>query len=209
MDASLEPLLDTISTLDFEEYGRLAITTATWAGNDVALRLVVHQQDRADQKWRLHCRDVRRSRIVNDQEIDAFSIETEHPLLLPHLEAYVELYFSSRPSDPDATVGRLIEAHHAVVEEWFDCLHFFNLGPERSLRAMLDGGFGMIAAGPRSLMERYAEVLHASGATVSSPPSRRPVWWDGTRWVEEVRPLFVVIMGASHVVAPVVTAERG
>src|SRR5688572_26393182 len=84
-----------------------------------------------------------------------------------------------------------------------------HLGPARSLRALLDSGFGQLAAGPRPLIERYAEALRNSGVAVSSPPSRSPVWWDGTRWVEEVKPLFAVILGASYVVSPAVTAERG
>jgi hypothetical protein len=103
----------------------------------------------------------------------------------------------------------LVEAHWAAVGEWFDSLYFFNLGPARSLRAMLNGGFGRLAAGPRSLMDSYADVLRVSGVAVSSPPSRSPTWWDGTRWVEEVGPLFAVILGGSYVVAQAVTGARG
>lgn len=209
MDASLQPLLDTTSTLEFEEFGHLSITAATWSDDRVTLHLTVHQQDRADQAWRLHCRNVRRSRIVNDQAINALWIKSEHPLLLPHTEAVVQLYFASRPADPDAAVGRLVEAHRAVVGDWFDCLYFFNLGPQQSLRAMLDGGFGKLAEGPRPLIEEYERVLRGCGVAVSSPPSRAPVWWDGTRWVEEVKPLFAVTLGASYVVSPAVAAERG
>src|SRR5205823_5413511 len=123
MDASLQPLLDTLSTLDFDEFGGLALTVATWAANDITLHLTVHQQDQPDQPWRLHCRDVRRSQIVNGRGIDTLHIETRHPLLLPHTESFVELYFSSRPPDADATIGRLVEAHRAVVGGWFDSLH--------------------------------------------------------------------------------------
>lgn len=208
MDTSLQPLLDTTSTLEFEETGCLTITAATWTGNNVTLHLTVHLQDQADQSWRLHCHDVRRSRIVNDRDIGALWIKDKHPLLLPHTEPVVELYISSRPKNPDAVAGCLIEAHHAVVGKWFDCLHFFNLGPQNSLRAMLDGGFGKLAQGPRSLIEKYSDVLRDSGVAVSSPPSRPPAWWDGERWVKEVKPLFAVILDASHIVSSVVTAKR-
>lgn len=208
MDASVNLLLETISTLEFEEFGRLAITAAMWEDNNVTLDLTVHQQDQEDQRWMLRCGAVRRSRIVNVPAIDALSIKTEHPLLLPHSEARVELYFSSRPADPDAAVGRLIEAHHAVVGAWFDCLHFFNLGPEHSLRAMLNGGFGKLAEGPQSLIDRYAEALRTSGVAVSSPPPRAPVWRNGAEWTKEVKPLFALILGASFVVSPAITAER-
>jgi hypothetical protein len=208
IDKSLQPLLDIISTLDFEEFGLLALASAEWDGNDLTLHLAVERKDEEDEVWRLHCANVRRSRIGNDQGIGSLSVETRHPLLLPHTEPVADLYFSSRPADPDATVGRLLEAHHSAVRRWFDFLHFFNLGPDQSLRALLAGGFGKLAQGPQSLIGRYAEVLRGVGVAVSSPPSWAPVWWDGTRWVQEVDPLFVVILGGSYVVAPTVTAER-
>jgi hypothetical protein len=209
MDASLQPLFDTLSTLEFEEYGWLAVTAVMLERDDVILHLEVHQQNQSDQFWRIRCSAVRRSTILNSHRIDNLRIETEHPLLLPHTEPKVELYISSRPSNADVVVGQLVEAHREVVENWFDFPHFFNLGPRRSLRAMLEGGLGLLAEGPQPLIERYANVLRRAGVAVSSPPSRPPVWWDGSEWVKEEKPLFAVILGASHVVAQDVTAERG
>lgn len=209
MDASLQPLLESLSTLEFEEFGSLTLLAATWEANDVTLHLTVHQQGQPDRPWLLHCREVRQSRIMIERGISNLQIMTQHPLLLPHTEAAVELYFSSRPSDADATVGRLVEAHWAAVGQWFDTTYFFNLGPEHSLRAMLNGAFGKLAEGPRSLIDSYADVLRASGVVVSSPPSRPPRWWDGTRWIEEAKPLFALILGGSHIVASAITAEVG
>lgn len=207
MDSSLQPLLDKLSTHEFEEYGWLALRAATWTANDLTLDLIVRQQDRADEPWRLHCRDVRRSRIVN-HGAERLSIETQHPVLLPHTENVAELYFSNRPPDPDTTVAQLVEAHRTFVGEWFDCFYFFNLLPGRPLRGLLDGGFGKLAEGPQPLIERYAEVLRRAGVAVSSPPSRAPTWWDGGRWVDEVKPCFAVIFGDSYVVSAYVTAEK-
>jgi hypothetical protein len=208
MDTSLQPLLDVISTHEFEEFGDLYINAAFWADNDITLRLIVHQQDQADQIWRVLCKGVRRSRIINDRGISALSIKTEHPLLLPYTQPVAELYFSSHPSDPDVAVGRLMEAHRVVVGEWFDCMEFFNVGTHQPLRALLAGGFGKLAAGPQSLIDRYAEALRSSDVCVSSPTSRPPVWWNGKQWIEEVMPLSAVILERSYVVSPSVTAER-
>ncbi len=208
MDPSLQPLLDTLSTPEFEERGNLAITSASWSENNVMLCLTIQQQEPEDQHWRLHCQDVRGSRISNDERRDPFCITTTHPLLLPHTEPQLELYFASRPSDPDAAVGRLIEAHRAVGGAWLDCFQFFNLGPNKSLRELLAGGFGKVADGPRSLVERYSEALRSCGALVSSPPPRPPVRWHGGNLVEQVEPLFAVILGSSYVISPSVTANR-
>jgi hypothetical protein len=208
MDSSLQLLLGRLSSLDFEEFGSIELAAATWAGNDLALGVVVHQPDHADERWRLNCPAVRRSRIMNNQGTDSLRIETAHPVLMPHTQPRVEVYFSSRPSKPDALIGQLVEAHRELLVGWFDSLYFFNLGPHHSLHALLDGGFGKLADGPEPLMEKYAQVLRRAGVKVSSPGSRPPVWWDGERWIQESTPLYALILGESYVVSETVTAER-
>jgi hypothetical protein len=208
MDASLQEIVDAISTLEFEEYGLLAITSASWVDRDVTLCVTIKQQGHEDQRWSVLCRDVRHGRIANDETDRGFKVTAEHPLLLPYTEPRVELYFSSRPSDPEAAIGRLVEAHRAVMGDWFDCFRFFNLGRNGSLLALLDCGFGKVADGPLSLIDRYSEALRSSGVAVSSPPSRPPVWWNGTAWTQETGPLFALIVGSSYVISPTVTAKR-
>jgi hypothetical protein len=208
MDAALQLLLERLSTLDVEEYGWLRLESATWANSDVILHLVVHQQDQPDQSWLVHCHHVRNSKIRNDQAIDSIQVETEHPLLLPHLSPIAELYFHGRPAHPDAAVGQLVEAHRSLLEDWFDCMHFFNLGLSRSLRQVLESGFGLLAKGPSPLIELYAQVLQGHEVSVSSPPSRQPAWWNDGEWIQEKAPLFALIFGKSYVVASAITAEK-
>lgn len=207
MDAPLQQLLALLARLDLEHDDWLALESVAWAGNDLTLHLAVHEAEHPAQRWRVRCRSVRRSRISNDDGVAWLRIETEHPLLLPHTEPTAELYFSSRPHDPDATIGRLVEAHRAIVGGWFDCLQFFNLGPHGSLRRMLDGGFGMIAKGPAPVIDRYGQVLRRAGVAVSSPPPRPVGWWDGERFVEETKPMYAVLLGPSYVISPSVAAE--
>jgi hypothetical protein len=135
-------------------------------------------------------------------------IETEHPVLLPYTQPIVELYFSDHPSNCGALASELLDVHRSAVGGWFDYAHFFSVGPDRSLRAVLEGGFGKLAEGPQVLAERYAEVLRRAGVSVSLLPSRRPVWWDGEQWVEETGALYALILGESYVVAQSVSAER-
>jgi hypothetical protein len=208
MHESLRPLLDTFTTLEFEEFGWVALTGVMWEGNDLTLHLVVHQQDLPDECWRLRCRAERENRILNNKGCDGVVVTTEHPVLLPHTSPVTELYFSGRPADPDAVVGQLMEAHHEFVGRWFDGLRFFNLGPHRSIKRMLEGGFGKLVDGPQPLVERYADVLRRAAISVSSPPPRRPMWWDGENWIGSSGPMYAVVLGESYVVSPDVTAER-
>jgi hypothetical protein len=206
IDASLKRLFDALSTLEFEEYGVFGLTGVSWVDDEnVALRFVLRQQDRSDELWELRCGDVRRVRISNDRWGDHLRIETRHPLLLPYSEPKAELYFSQRPEDAGGVIGRLIEAHREVVGAWFDCLEFLNIGPDGSLRRMLEGGFGRLAQGPRSLIERYARVLEGAGVPTSVLPPRAA---HDAGQSDEAGTLVALIFGASHVVAAAVTGDR-
>jgi hypothetical protein len=205
---SLQELLDLISNIDLDESDRIVLQQARWAGNDMALDLVIHQMDQADQRWCITCEKVRNSEIRNHAAIDRMSVETEHPLLLPHTSSTVELYFRGQARDAGELISQLLDAHGEMVEAWFDFTHFFNVGPRESLRQLLDGGFGKLAEGPELLMEAYARTLRANGVEVSSPFAKAPVWWDGERWMQEGAGLAVLILGESYCVAPRVTAVR-
>lgn len=169
--------------------------------------MTIKQADREDQHWRVLCRTVRDSRIVLEA-VHSLRFEMRHPLLLSHIEPVVELYFSSRPSDSDSAVGRLVEAHRSVVGEWYGFHHFFNRAYHSSISELLNSGFGKLAEGPQTLMERYAECLRRYGVAMSSPPPRPPVWWNGTTFVKNDEPLYALVLGSSYFVSPSVTATK-
>src|ERR1700742_39723 len=89
MDASLKRILDSLTTLEFEEFGGLTLTSVTWEENGLIVNLSVCSQLQAARAWRLRCQNVRRSQIVNDQGISTLRIEHTHALLLPYTDATV------------------------------------------------------------------------------------------------------------------------
>lgn len=207
MDSSLQKLLATFQSLEFEEYGSVRLTAVSRLYNDFCLDMTVYPHERPEEVWRVRCHAVRDMRIMNEWGLDGLNVVTSHPVLLPHIEPIAELYFSQPPRNVDELMGQLAQAHHAAVDEWFDFLHFFNRGPGGDLRDLLEGGHGKLADGPESTIARYAEVLRRAGVPCSSPPAREPGWWDGQAFVRRTKPLFAIILGRSYLVADSVSAE--
>lgn len=61
----------------------------------------------------------------------------------------------------------------------------------------------MFAAGPETLLQKFAAVLANDGAKTSMLPSgpRRPVVWEGSGWGDPEPDIAVVDLGESWVVA--------
>jgi hypothetical protein len=125
MHPSLRPLLDSLTSLDFEEFGSIGLESAQWASQDVILSIVVQKQDQPAQRWRVCCHAVRDCRIRSTQDQNDLRVVTDHPVMLPHVSPILELYINGAPASADAVAGQLIEAHREVVEDWFDYIRFF------------------------------------------------------------------------------------
>jgi hypothetical protein len=79
----------------------------------------------------------------------------EHPVLFEHNSARSQLMFSSAPDNPFEVIGRLMEAHKNFYDHWrplSDHLH--------ANSAVLSGGYGLIARGPRVVLEAYADAIN-------------------------------------------------
>ena len=212
MDPSFQPLLDVLSTHEFEEWGTVTLDSVSWTDLDVRVGLVVNVDDQPEQRFLITGRRVRSSRVryhpIQLQIDDDIKVTGEHPVLMPHTAPVTELYFHGRPSSPDTIVGQLVDAHRSLVGDWFGLEDFVKVGLRDSYRALLAGGFGMFASGPQPLIERYARVLADNGVSVSSPPPRPPLWWDGDDFDGQTEGLLALILGRSYFVGAKFTAER-
>jgi hypothetical protein len=92
--------------------------------------------------------------IESSLNVGGFSdmqITDTHPLLFKYSLPHIALYFSVKPNNPHEIVGRLYEAHKESYQEWrpfSDCIH-------ENLIDVLCGGFGLLAQGPKVIMEAY------------------------------------------------------
>ena len=221
MDREFELLSAKVADLRRNDAGGFKFAAVTWADDDLLLDVDVYESDRWHpgppnrqvERWRIRCRDAREPRIGTVPSRGSIVLEENHTALLPYLFPVTELYFRGACPDVDRVIGQLLRAHADAVGDWFAFNRFLNqcAGRPADLANLLSGGFGRLAAGPREVMDRYADVLRHNGLEVSSPPPIEPEWRTRRRRGEtviETEPPRVLLLGNTAVVTPQVTAKR-
>jgi hypothetical protein len=203
----LEELEAVLGTLEFEHDGGLMLASARWPGRACELLLDVRTGDDEvpRQGWRVVCADYRASRLTVEW-VQTAELVAEHPLLLAYTQPYVQLAFVGRANDARLVVADLWEAHRSVTDLWHPFEAFFNMG--LPLAELLASSSGILAEGPRPLLERYASVLHAHGMTPSLFGERSPKRWLDGAWQAEPSDLRALILGDSYVVGAGFEVER-
>ena len=178
----MDRLLQTVSSLDFEEYGGLRLLEASWPGRACRLRFrvwpgepVVEGDSRQEPyfgDWLVDCLDVRAVRVLLERA-DHLALATEHPLLWSYFDGETELAFSGKPADAGAVVAAIWAEHRALVGDWIPFGQHLNVfDPSAPVVGLLRTGGGVFAAGPRPLMQAYAKVLQSHG--LENELHRRP-----------------------------------
>lgn len=189
-----------LASLEFEENGAVLVASAHWF-QDRSCRLLLNVQigDDAErrQAWLVRCADTRAARVIGDWAAGV-TLAADHPLLLPYTQPQAELAFRGHPTDPRAVVGELWEAHCAVTDTWYPFEWFFNRG--LPLAELLGTGGGVLAEGPRPVLDRYGAALASHGIEWSVLAERPPLRWLDGAWRPEPRGLHALVIGESYVV---------
>jgi hypothetical protein len=138
----------------YEDLNGRIVTVST---NDQVYQVIFECDD-----WREHDRRRRFELAFEDvpettatpSESGSLSVADDHPLLWQHNDESVSMFFSSAPSDPLALLGRLYEAHTALLAGWREMADYC-YADSHILRA----GLGRLADGPRRVIEEYARVV--------------------------------------------------
>jgi hypothetical protein len=154
--------------------------------------------------WRVICGDARDLWMSDGIDIRIYA--QHHPAARQFTDAQAELHFDGAVRDTARLVGKLWHAHRSEVQHWIGFDRYLNANP--TLSALLAGGKGKLAAGPRFLLERYADVLSQfqleSRITAERPAMRLR---DG-QWVPQTAPLRFVQLGSCCIVAERFTTRR-
>jgi hypothetical protein len=126
------------------------------------------QHPRRDQ-WlscTISCVSVAESHVMPDV-VEYFDVATSHPLLLSYSEPAYFLHFNSAPASVTAALGAMYLAHFAVIGKWRPFGYFLNqsMDMDMDIAALLEGGYGMLAQGPQSVMQAYQAALGDSMRT--------------------------------------------
>ena len=195
----LDELDAAFSTLEFEETGAVFLDSVRWRGRACEIILDVRTGDDNDprQAWRVQCTDARATRLSPGWR-DGVHMFRAHPLLLPYTDAQAQLAFRGRPEQPWTVVGALWDAHRGATDGWFPFDGFLNRNV--ALPDLFAAEGGILAEGPRSVLDAYAQALQKCGLIPSLFGEHRPTrWLDGEK-IPESEDVAVMIIGKSYVV---------
>jgi hypothetical protein len=118
-------------------WGWLKRTAALLAESScyMTLDVGVRQDGQAEQPWRMHSTGVRSSRANRAGD----GGETSSFAAAAFAAHYGCCSLRGGRWNAEAVVGQLVEAHYAIVGDWFEVTMFLNLGPRNSIREMLKG----------------------------------------------------------------------
>ena len=190
------------ATGEFEDNGSLCIEEASAHQDGLLVRLRLTLPEGGNDVRSIYCHQPRSHELFAAEFIDALSVCEDHVLLWPHLQKKTALYFNGRAVDTRSLLGALVETHYRILGEWFPFTKFMNDSMFSPIVDLLGSQSGLLAEGPEQLIASYGEVLTEFGIRHSSPPSRDPSWWDGTRWQPETERLYALVIGRSYVIAP-------
>jgi hypothetical protein len=108
--------------------------------------------------WRIVGRHPRYWLIREPSDYFNACLMHDHPLLLRFARPY-DLYFSGGRDDAVAVIGELYTRHVAAFGHWLDFHDFVRW----NACEILKGGHGLLAQGPREMMDVYAAALAARG----------------------------------------------
>src|SRR5512146_1372041 len=190
-----------LASVEFEDSGWLQIQSHQILAGDLTrdVKLGFDDPDLPSRTWRILCKDVR-TYCIRNESTDTLESVSEHPVLLPFLASHVQLSFQGHPTDPLALIGDLYLAHQRTTQGWLALEDYLN--SLLDVETLLASGNGIIAEGPKPLLEAYASVLRAHECTYSFIAERPPRRWLGGQWQDEPLALKALLCGTSYVVAP-------
>ena len=133
---------------------------------NLLLEVIDYSEKQSWSKWKISAKSIRDYLIVNPfGEISYY--ESDHILIKLQKDDTVKLYFNGKPSNPYTLIGKLFFAHQEVCQNWIPFDKYINCG-----FSLLNGGHGLLAEGPKILLNKYAEVLSCLLYTSPSPRDR-------------------------------------
>ena len=127
----------------------------------LSLNLITGGDADAVQSWEIECTGVLEHHLVLG-ECAGFDLEYEHVLLWTYIYPQASVSFYGEAKDHLAVVGALYKRHLELVGDWMPLDRFMN----GNTIEMIRGRYGLLAKGPMTLMESYAQVLESFDISV-------------------------------------------
>jgi hypothetical protein len=203
-----ETIQDLLDSEEFDEDGWVRLVSARWEGARLECELQIDEGlgGKTLARWQVVCDEVR-DYLMSDVNGGGLSIlGVEDPVVRQHSEARVELSFRGAPADPILLIGRLWLAHRKMADEMIPFDRYLN--HELSLDELLASGSGVLAHGPRFLLDAYATELRTHNVEASVSAARPARYFRDGLWHEQQKPLFAMHFGDSFIVAEAFSSRR-
>ncbi|MGY0074617.1 hypothetical protein [Vibrio proteolyticus] len=141
-----EDLNGQITSIEQGEVLKIQFECDDWVENDFIRR------------FEINCIDVEESEI-NVSESGNLDFYNVHPLLLKYNEPQGQLYYSSVAVNKYEVLGRIYEAHESVLNGWRPLSEYLHTSYAGERIAFCEGSYGLLAFGPKSLLNAYAESI--------------------------------------------------
>jgi hypothetical protein len=211
----------TLSSMKFEQEGRLSVSGVTWnAMSDdahqigwecrVELSIIYYGEIVPSERWEVHCAAARGNRFSDDDGPEGVEILRDHVLLAPY-RGRAKLAFNGRPENAKVLLADLWLRHQSVTDGWFPFDEFLNPMLPRigfGLVELLASGGGVLAEGPTQILRDYASVLQEHGLGTSFFAETGPVRQMKGDGEGAPVDLEVLIVGTSFLVGEGFTVRR-
>ena len=110
------------------------------------------------REFKITCKNVAESEIkpLSSGEVE---FTDTHQLLWNHNEPHGYLYYSSEPKNRYELLGRIWEAHEKVFGGWRPLTEYANTYNAGQFIEFCKGGSGLLAQGPKSILETYQQAI--------------------------------------------------
>ena len=124
------------------------------------------------KKFKITCNTVLESEVQPSPSGEIVFTE-EHQLLWKHTEPHGYLYYTSEPESRYEILGRIWEAHEKAFGGWRPLTEYANTYNTGQFIEFCSGGNGLLAQGPKPLLELYQQAIDGKVQT-NYVPSYKP-----------------------------------
>lgn len=149
-------------------------------------------------EWTIKTVQYRSSKISLDAA-SSIEISNNDPLLWYYSDKQCSIYFNGSCSDTDKLFLDLYRLHNSIFN---GLLNFEEtLNQPHNFDSLIQSKNGLLASGPRKLLEKYATVLDRHNIQYSIIGDRVPQYWDGQKHNNETGNAKVLFVDNSYIIA--------
>lgn len=149
-------------------------------------------------EWIIKTVQFRSSRISFDPA-SSIEISNDDPLLWYYSDKQCSIYFNGSCNDTDKLFLDLYRVHNSIFNGQLNFEETLN--QPYNFDSLIQSKNGLLASGPKKLLEKYAPALSRHNIQYSIIGDRVPQYWDGQKHNDETGNAKVLFIDNSYIIA--------